>query len=65
LTPELHDVGKIGMTLVAVLDKRNYYVPVQVQSFRLKCCYQVFDPVPEVDQTVSNNVSNIWGLKNN
>jgi hypothetical protein len=48
------------MTSEAALKGAEYYVPlsqkpVQVRLFRLKRRYQVFAPVLEVDQTVSNN----------
>ncbi len=59
-TLELHDVGKIVMTLVAALEGAELLFTIVSDTgtgtiIRLKCRYQVFAPVPEVDQTVSDN----------
>jgi hypothetical protein len=61
LTPELHDVGKIGMTLVAAAFEGAELLCTIVSDTGTgmiippKVRYHVFVPVPEVVQTVSSN----------
>jgi hypothetical protein len=61
LTPELHDVGKIGMTLVAAAFEGAKLLCAIVSDtgtgtiITPKVPYHILVPVPEVDQTVSSN----------
>jgi hypothetical protein len=55
LTLELHDVGKIGMTLVAALEGTELLCTIVSDTctgtiILPQCHYQVFALVPEVDQ---------------